>query len=66
MTKNYTASNNITHNLSYVIIVCNEIVYKHMTPKQGCGNYRSKVINYNYNYLKFLLLNYNFNYQLHL
>ncbi len=33
---------------------------------QGCGNYRSKVIKYNYNYLKFLLLNYNFNYQLHL
>ncbi len=28
-TKNYTASNNITHNLSYVIIVCNESVYKH-------------------------------------
>ncbi len=50
------------HPLEFVRAIIWCVVYTH----QGCGNYRSKVINYNYNYLKILLLNYNFNYQLHL
>ena len=33
---------------------------------QGCGNYKRKVIDYNYDYFTFYTPNCNFNYQLHL